>query len=74
MKLLFERVCICFQVPYKPIPVNFLQLSNFPEASFQSHITTPEESETKSLAVVLGDGKAEFQTERGAEWAQHQGH
>lgn len=43
------------RVPYTPIPVNFLQLSNFPEVSFQSHIPTPGESETKSLAVVLGN-------------------
>lgn len=41
------------------MPLNFLQLSNFPEIAFQSHVTTSGESKTESLAVGLGDGEAE---------------
>lgn len=51
--------------PVNPYLSIFLQLSNFPEISFQSHVTTSEESETKSLAVGLGDGKAESQVRLG---------
>lgn len=51
--------------PVNPYLSIFLQLSNFPEIYFQSHVTTSEESETKSLAVGLGDGKAESQVGAG---------
>lgn len=66
IKLLFEseRMCVS-EVPCESVPLNFLKLSNFPEISFQSQVTTSEESETKSLAVGLGDGKAESQVGAG---------
>ena len=59
-------MCVCVsEVSGMPVPVNFLQLSNFPEISFQSHITTSEEGERRSLAVGLWDGKADFQAKYG---------
>lgn len=62
LKLLLERECVS-EVTCKPKPLNFLQLSNFHEISFKRRVTTSEENETKSLAVSLDDGQAEFQAE-----------
>lgn len=43
----------------------FLQLSHFPETSFQSHVTISEENKMKSLTVSLDVAKAKFQAEAG---------